>query len=343
MNPIDIDSDELCKYIGLSEIYPAKILQQIITEYCTLKGETIEDILRNEKHELYHKRIKTELCCVCRDNQFCTYIKVIQEKQWETLYEMKEDADSHSCQSNIQKCCERFIPKKIDTCDLSVTVPLVLYIPDILTHITNRLYTNKFDTFLMNNKHALYHSMTTERCCSCNSVPTGKTILSKQEWNKIFKKTDVLARQTCTKDCCCQFSVINGIKSSDIDENVLSKICHVVGPISVLNKIAQDSFLYFLNWISDNRPLSDALTELLNIIEDKTLYREVSKHVSTCNFSQWDKTITKEVDVHKWVSTHIKLEQTTPEPSLQFLLLNKGKLCTLLYQVKRNQRKKSKR
>lgn len=308
MNPIDIDSDELCKYIGLSDMYPAKILHQILTEYCTSSRQTIENILRNQKHELYHKRIKTESCCLCCEDQFSIYMKVIQEKEWETLYQMKKDDISHSCQSNIQNCCERFIPNRLDTCDLSVALTLVLYIPDILTHIINRLYMNKFDMFLKNNKHTLYHSMTTKRCCSCNNVPTGKIILTEKEWNKIFKKKDDLVRQTCTKDCCCKFTVINGIKSSDIDENLLSKICHVAGPLSVLNKIAQDSFLYYLNWNYDKTPftcLKDALTELLNIIEDRTLSREITKPVLTCN-SRSDTTITEAVDVHQWISTNIK-------------------------------------
>ncbi|CAG2211278.1 unnamed protein product [Mytilus edulis] len=147
LNPIDIDNDKVCVYISLSEKYPADILKQIITEYCATNEQILEDILKKEKHELYHKRIITESCCVCSDKQFCTYIKVIQEKQWETLYEMKEGADSHSCLCSVKKCSERFVPKTVDTSDLSVTVPLVLFIPDILTYIINQLYGNKFDTF----------------------------------------------------------------------------------------------------------------------------------------------------------------------------------------------------
>lgn len=283
----------------MSETYPAMILQQIISEYCTLNSIVMEDILRMEKHELYHKRLLTESCCVCK-HEFSTFIKVIPEKQWETLYEIKEDSDFHHCRSNLKQCSERFIPKTIDTGNLSITVPIVLNIHNILTYIINRLYKNEFDKFLMNNKHAIYHHMEKTRCCMCRKDPSEKTFITKIEWNKLFFKECEASCQNCMQDCCSQYSVIKGIKSSNLDETFLSKLFHIAGPISVLNKIEQASFLYFLNWTAVEGPLRDALSELLSIIKDTAFISEMSKRMKL------DETMTEKLDVHKWISTHVK-------------------------------------
>lgn len=288
----------------MSETYPAMILQQIISEYCTLNSIMMEDILRMEKHELYHKRLLTESCCVCK-HEFSTFIKVIPEKQWETLYEMKQDSNFHHCPKNLKQCCENFIPKKVDMCDLSVSVTMVLNIPDILTYIISRLYTNEFDKFLLKNKHAIYHYMEKTRCCECVNDPSEQTFITKKEWNKLFMKADIVSGQNCTRDCCCQYSVTNGIKSSNMDNTLLSKIFHIVGPISVLNKIDQASFSYFINWTVDERHLREALVELLSITKDKAFISEMSNRT----LKKSDETITGKVDVLKWISTHVKHEK----------------------------------
>lgn len=307
LNLIDLDNDKLCLYIGLSEIYPAKILQQIINEYCMLTEQTVEEILRKEQHDLYHKRILTESCCVCNaiGVEFCTFTKVIPEIQWEILYEMKECNNVHSCPYNSNKCCENFIPKKIDTCDLSVTIPLVLNIPDILMYIINQLYMEKFDTFLINNKHVIYHSMEKTRCCKCVKDPHKKLLINKKEWNKLFMKEDNVSCQTASADCSCKYSVIKKLDPSKIDEYLLSKIFHVAGPISVLVQILQNRFLYFLNWTVEDSVLQGALEELSNVIDDETFRNNMLQQISSRNPHKLEDT-TKRSIASGWISKQLQ-------------------------------------
>lgn len=284
----------------MSETYPAMILQKIISEYCIFISQSMDAILKKEKHELYHKRFITQSCCLCK-TEFSTYTRMIPEKQWESLYEIKSDSDFHHCPSNLEQCSERFIPKKIDTCNLSITVPIVLNIHNILTYIINLLYKNELENFLMKNKHVIYHYMEKNRCCMCRKDPSEKTFITKIEWNKLFFKECVASCQNCMHDCCSQFSVIKGIKSSNLDETLLSKLFHIAGPISFLHKIEQDSFLYFLNWTVDEIPLRNALLDLLSIIKDTSVSSEMVKIM--------DETITETVDVQQWISTHVKVEE----------------------------------
>ncbi|XP_052085133.1 uncharacterized protein LOC127722281 [Mytilus californianus] len=333
LSSIDLDKHKICRYIDMSGTYPATILQKIISEYCTLTEQTIEGILRSEKHYLYHKRFVTESCCVCNANDvlFCTYTKVIPERLWDIMYEWKEDIDSHICPSNLEKCCERFIPKMIDKCDLSVTVPLVLNIPDMLAFVINRLYVN-FDTFLMNNKHAIYHSMEKKRCCNCVKDPTEKILFNKKEWNKLFRKEDSVSCKISPKDYCCKYSVINNIKLSNVDEILLSKICHVTGPISVLNLIGQDTFLYFLNWTVDEQALSGAITELLYVIEDETFRNDMLQRISSCNLHQLYENNVK-VDVPRWISKQLQNHKATSETLFPMFVFDKDDLNVKSLQI----------
>ncbi|CAC5359909.1 unnamed protein product [Mytilus coruscus] len=325
LNPIDLDEYKVCRYICMSEKYPAKIIQKVISEYCTLKQQMIEDILRDEKHELYHKRVKTNACCVCDqdDIPFSTYAKIISERQWEAMYEKKKESDFHSCPSNLKKCSESFIPKIIDTCDLSVTLTLVLNTPDILKHIINRVCKNGFNNFLMDNKHTIYHAMENRRCCECCKTPTEKIIITKREWDQLFRKENDTLCHSGNTNCCCQYSVRSGINNLIMDDTFLSKIVHVAGPISVFYKIAQDSFLYYLNWTDGKQDLKGALTELLNLIEDDTFHRDMLQKISSIDYTQTDKTIVNSVEAHGWVSKHLRNQKASTDRPLQIIVFDK--------------------
>ncbi|CAC5389977.1 unnamed protein product [Mytilus coruscus] len=333
LNPINIVTRELCLFIDMSEKYPAMILRKLISEYCTFKKVTIEDIVRNEKHELYHKRIKTESCCKCSTQQSSTFIKVIPEKQWDALYEISKCSNSHSCPSDLTKCSERFVPKTTNTSDLSVIMTLLLYSENMMHYIVSRLFANKFCKFLMENQHTFYHSMDKKRCCKCSTVPTEKILINKEEWNKLFLKENDILCKINTKDCCCQYSVRRRIKYSDIDDTVLFKFVYLAGPIGVLNKIKEDAFLYFINWTVDVYPLRRALTELLNIIEDKTFRSDMLRRTSSVNLSQSDETEAKCNDAYEWVSKHIRKQKATTKPPLQMLVRDKDGLCVRSVQI----------
>lgn len=313
LNPFNVDNEKLRKFIDLSEIHPAEIIQQIISEYCTTDERNIEDILTKEKHDLYHKRIRTESCCECEIT--CpTFTKLISEKHWEALYEKDKCiysmlSNSHSCPLSLQKCIKTFIPKHVNTKDLSVSMPLVLYIPDMLRHIINGSAIKRFDKFLKNNKHKIYTFMDKRKPCTCYEVPTEKSIITKKEWEILFEKTNNASCKTCTQECCCQYSARRGIQFSKMDETLLCKILHVAGPISILNRIGQDAFLNFLKWTDDDRPLLGALTELLKVVKDEEFHRDLLNRISTCKNCDLDNTISKQVDAREWVSKHVKYER----------------------------------
>ncbi|CAC5365748.1 unnamed protein product [Mytilus coruscus] len=326
LNPINIDTREVCLFIDMSEKYPAMILEQLFSEYCTFERVTIEDILRNEKHDLYHKRIKTESCCKCSTKQVSTFLKVMSEKQWGALYEISMSSNSHLCPSDLTKCSERFIPKTINTSDLSKIMTLVLYSQNMMHYIVSRLFGKGFSKFLLNNQHTLYHSMDKKRCCKCRKSPTEEILINKEEWNTLFlKENDILCKNDTT-DCCCQYSVRRKIRYSDIDETVLFKIVYLAGPIGVLNKIKRDAFLCFINWTVDVDLLSSVLTELLKIIEDKTFRSDMLRRISSDNLSQSYETEAKSTDAYQWVSKHLCKQKATTEPPLQIFVRDKDVL-----------------
>ncbi|CAC5400771.1 unnamed protein product [Mytilus coruscus] len=318
LNPISIDNKKLCMFIDMSERYPGMILQQIISEYCRLNGLTLEEVLQIEKHKLYHKRF--EICCECSKGM-STFRKVITEEQWGELYQVNEGSDLRNCTSNLKNCIECFAPKKISICNLSVAKVLILNIPNILIFMISRLCVSGFEKFLVDNQHTLYHAMERERCCRCNkfSTETSETLLIDAiEWNTLFIK-DAICCHTSSKECCCQYSIRNGIKYSDIDHTLLSKIFCVAGPIGVLNKIEQHPVLYFLNWIVDDQILQTALTELLNVIKDTKFDIEILS-----NNSKPDETIAKPTDARRWISRHLRQQQIKTEQQLQILVDDEG-------------------
>lgn len=303
LNPKNIDAKSLREFIYKSEICPGLILQKIISEYCSSKSLTIKDILRNEKHQLYHKRVKNVPCCICPSNS--TYHRIISEQQWKSLYSKHNGCSSHSCKSGEKPCIERFVPKMMTTWDVSVSKTLILNIPDILTYVIKRLNISAFDQFLLHNKHVLYHSMEGERCCKCQTIPTEKIVINKKEWNMLFKKEDNLSCQYRTKNCCCQFSVKNGISFIDLEDICLSKIFTIAGPIGVLNKIEQDALLYFLNWTVDIKPLDKALSELDDMLDDETS----NINISSIIFNQSKETTLKQLDARTWIDIHLPKQQ----------------------------------
>lgn len=287
----------------MSENVPALILQKLIDEYCINQQKTIEDLLKEAKHQLHHKRMIADACCNCKTELLSNY-KPISEKEWKALYEINKSSNSHFCKSHPRNCSGIFVPKRIDTGDLSVSKVLILNIPDMLTYMISRLCVNGFDIFLILNKHTLYHSMEINVCCKCNTLTTGNTgrsIINAKEWNNLFSKDDT-ACQSSYKDCCCQYSVRNKIKQSDIDETLLSKICHVAGPIGILIKIEQDPLLYFLNWSVDVQPLSSALTELVNIIDDEKIIGSVLSFI----LPHSNDSIADRSDTRLWISKHLR-------------------------------------
>ncbi|CAG2195655.1 unnamed protein product [Mytilus edulis] len=309
LNPINIHTRDVCLFMDMSENYPAMILKQLLSEYCTLKRVTIEDILRNEKHDLYHKRINTKSCCKCSTKQFSTFTKIIPEKQWEAMYEISMSSNSHSCPFHLTKCSESFVPKTTNTSDSSMIMTLLLYSHNMMQYIASRLFVKGFCQFLLDNQHTLYHSMDNNMCS--NAIPC---------------KID-------TMDCCCQYSVRNGIKHSDIDETVLFKLVYIAGPFSVLNKIKEDAFLYFINWTVDVEPLRRALTELLKIIKDETFRSDMLQRTSSINLSQSYETDAKSDDACEWLSKHLRKQKDTKEPTLQILVRDKDGLRVRRVQI----------
>ncbi|CAC5400773.1 unnamed protein product [Mytilus coruscus] len=314
LNPITIDTKKLCKFIDMSERYPAMILQQLLLEYCSLNNVSIEDVLREEQHQLYHKRIKTDSCCKCTTG-LATFIKVIPEKIWKMLYEEKEDSGSHICPLHLKNCSERFVSKIINKFDLSVSKVLILNIPNTLIYIIHRLYVNRFDKFLMNSRHSLYHSMGKKMCCKCNKISTENTersLIKVNEWRQLFVKDDIACQSSC-KDCCCQYSLKNGIEYAEMNETMLSKIFQVAGPIGILNKIEHVPFLSYLKYTADDLPLKKELTELLNLIRDKTFCR--------IKFEQSNETIATKYDTRRWISRHMRQPKIKPEQQQLYVIV----------------------
>lgn len=302
LNPLYIDYKQLSIFIDMSERYPAMILQQIIDEYCTSKDLTIENVLREEKHQLYHKRKKTEGCCKC--TEVCTY-KVIAEQQWEALYERSVGSNKHACPCKKSSCIENFVPKKIKTCDLSATIPLLLYSNNLLEYIISRLWKHDFNKFLMDNQHILYHFMEKKMCCRCTKVPTAKISIDKMEWNKLYKKRNEKSCRNIMDDCCCHYSAPTEMKSSDIDDNLLGKLLYLAGPIGLLNKIKENGILSYLNLTASETILNGALTDILNMLRDEDFSRRMLKQISFCKDSQQFETITKKHDAKEWVCRYL--------------------------------------
>ncbi|CAC5417515.1 unnamed protein product [Mytilus coruscus] len=314
-NPITINNKQLCTFIDISERYPAMIFRKFIAEYCILKQLTLDDILREEKHQLYHKRFKTVSCCQCT-TEFPTSSKCIPEKHWEALYEITEVGNSHNCKSKLKECSESFVPKRINTFDIFVAETLILHIPNILNYFISRLCVMGFDYFLIQNKHTINHFMENKMCCTCDKVPTGKILINETEWNLLFMKEDNIYCKSGSDYCCCQFSVRSSIEYSHLDDTLLSKIFNVAGPFGVLNKIGQDTFSYFLNWTVDDQSLQGALIELLNIIEDKQFCCDIISSIPP----QSNKTIANQFDARKWIAKHLRRQKATTEHQRQILV-----------------------
>lgn len=303
LTPINIDTRDVCLFIDMSKELPDVILQKIISEYCTFKGETIEDVLRNEKHELYHKRINTVSCCKCSTKSLSTFTKIIPEKQWEAMYEISMGVNSHSCPFDLTTCIESYAPKTTNTIDSSVIITMLLYSRNMMHYIASRLFVKGFCQFLLDNQHTLYHSMDNKRCCKCSTVPTEKKLINKSEWNMIFTSATAIPCKIETKDCCCQYSVRKEIEFSDIDETILFKLIYISSPFCVLNKIKRDAFLYFINWTLDVNPLRRALTELLDIVEDETFCSDMMQRILS------DETEARYDDAYQWVSKHLRKQK----------------------------------
>ncbi|CAC5408766.1 unnamed protein product [Mytilus coruscus] len=315
VNPINIDAKLLRTFIHMSESYPGLILQQLISEYCASKSITIEDLLKKNKHKLYHKRIKNEPCCLCPTVSNCN--RVISEKQWKTLYRENECSCFHSYSSSMRKqCIERFTPKMNNTLELSASKAMILHIPTILAYMIDRLNIKDCSLFLMHNQHVIYHSMEGKMCCKCCKVPAEKIIINIKQWNKLFKQEETISCRIGTRNCCCQYSVRNGIKFTDVDHACLSKIFTIAGPIGVLNKIEQNALLYFLNWTADKEPLQRMLTDLLSMIEDKTLNVSISSRMPM----QSEKTTAQQSDLRRWIDDNVQKREATTEQQLQILI-----------------------
>lgn len=289
-------------FIDMSERYPAMILDKFISEYCTFKNITMENLLLKEQDNIYHKRIDTKSCCRC-PAKYSKYTKVISNEHWGALYELKNDGASRSCRCSQNDCIDNFVPKRKKTFDLSVTKVLILNIPDILFYMIDRLCKNGFEKFLIHNQHEIYHYMKGKKCCRCDDMfraHTDNQLIDQKEWKTLFTKKDNVGCKSGNTDCCCQYSVRNGVDYKKTDEMLLCKIFHVAGPIGVLNKIEENAFLGFLNYTNDDTPLQKTFEKLLNMIKDKTFCSDISKHSSSCDLIQSD-----DNDAGRLISMHL--------------------------------------
>lgn len=283
------------------------ILRQFLSEYCASNDTTIHQLLRQEKHHLYHKREKTRTCCSCETDKFATYIKLLPEKQWRALYELTDCVNNHSSPCKSNNCCKLYVPKINLELNLSVLVSLVLYIPEILDRFISHFSDKKFEQFLKYNQHMIYHSMEKTKCCKCYNDPTEKKILHEKEWNTLFIRCEKTLCKTGNSDCCCQYSVRKEIKTSSMDPFLRCKIFDVAGPFSNINKIEQDAFSYFLNWTVCDRRLQNMLTDLLCVIStEKIEFDKLSKDIFSSNLSHVIEASTKRIDVEKWIETHVR-------------------------------------
>lgn len=290
------------------------ILRRLLSEYCTLKGTTIKIILHEQKHDLYHKRQKTETCCVCgRDNPLATYMRVLTEKQWETLYELTSCTGSHICPLKLNICSEKIVPRygfDLELCDLPMVVSLILHIPEFLRHFMTQFCKNDYRTLLVENQHEIYHAMVKTRCCICRTDPTEKSMIREEEWNKIcmFKNDNFSCK---INNCCCQFTVKENIEYSDIGDLLWSKILHLVGPFRTINIIGQDTFSYFLTWNDQDTQLDCMLNDLKRVLTSarEQFNNENLRSVSSNFLPQLEENIANTDDVQNWITTHLR-EQT---------------------------------
>lgn len=276
----------------MSETYPSMIIRECIAEFCESEDITMEHVLREEKHQLYHKRQRTENCCLC-GKDLAIYMKVFTEEQWESLYELTDD---RVCLCPLTICSKSFVPKKdftLESCDLSLVVSLVLYVPKLLKYF---ICVNGFDKFLMNNQHTLYHSMEKNRCCKCVEQPLPeKKMISKKEWSELFVRSIDISCKNSVANCCCKHTVKKEINYSGLDEHLRFTIGYVAGPISVLNDIGQDTFYHFLNWTENDKTLKKALTELSDMIKDNTLCKNILHETEMQN-----------INPRRWISRHLR-------------------------------------
>lgn len=310
LNPICIGVKKIRRFIDMSERYPAMILDKIISEYCGLKNLSRQYILIEAKQQIYHNSMRTEACYKGSVPGLHPYIKKVPEEQCKLWYEKAYGSKMHSCPSELETCFESYIHKKINTDDLSVSMFLVQNSQNMANHIMSRICGNRFDTFLIEHKHTLYHNVWNMRCCRCIKAPTKKKSISKDEWNTLYQKDNTIICKTIPDGCCCHFSFRNDIKYSDIDNTLLSKIFRVAGPIGVFDNIPKNAFPSLLIWTADDNKILKALTDLLGVIDDKMFRQKILSSIhSQSDETIAENTIADENDAHMWVTRHMRQPQ----------------------------------
>ncbi|CAC5399636.1 unnamed protein product [Mytilus coruscus] len=231
-------SDILDNYIKLFLLIrgPAtQALRALMTYYLRKCCLTFQEFIDRNQHEIYHLH-NHRRCCQCSDQ--CvprdTSKTPIQMAQMEIMFNTSSQIsskrkDNHDYSKKDMCCCYAKCQICVDDVDITLLRILLNNFCDIFfwTCYLNIEHSGKFEQFLKNKRHELFHLWQPRiTCCKCNEHKNTykrpkKSEINEQEFESLYTLDRTIKAIECSLNDTCTYSAKQGISQIDIRDSKL--------------------------------------------------------------------------------------------------------------------------
>lgn len=327
LHTFHLEDDRCYKLLLLLYKWTAMIMDAIINEYCDSQNISLENLLNNNRHDFYHKRRKFFKCSDCENRVFN---RVFTENQWNSLYEVNNEVlllHKHT-EKEREYCPEVFTSKSnlsLAENNISFLLLLISHIKDLSYYVFTRMETERFEQYLLQHRHTLFHDCYQQQCCECISQPSvnKKCIITVEEWDILFSTKVESELPHCISDVCsCKFVPVKQLRITDLNIELLNKIGYIANCVDVLGNLRNKVFNKALSGIMDEKNFENMWEEstkvvftYLDIIVDEKRKNSLKisiKNLQTCKVNQqmW---IEYSGCIQEWVRHDIDLKQPINE------------------------------
>lgn len=228
-----------------------KCLKELLNHFLQKENLTLQQLLSQYQHELYHLYYNSVKCCRCTNNKHLSRKRILNLCQFDILYGVnptKPQGGQSSCNYSGFCCCQITTKASLTTTSLDFTLTKCLLINTCeKVFVNDLLQSQSFESFLNNNRHDVYHAWKPqEKCCQCLSGgPTSchmKQMITDKQWATLYGVTQL--SNTCPICGCvgnvCSLKAVQGIIWDHLDRQTAITVLKIFSPLRrTLDELAE--------------------------------------------------------------------------------------------------------
>lgn len=228
----------------------SRAVQGLMNYLLDQKQKTLEDILNEKQHTIYHL-YSSNKCCQCSERPK-QKAHIFTKDHMKQMYNSDRNAvkSGHKHNKSDPYCCRKANSLTVEQLDISLARNILenIFLIDIFHADLRIKYNQNLELFLNTNSHRIFHLWQKSLiCCMCQNDRISKTIeryIDENDFNTLYsKKLNTNSINPCTWiqkniPCPCVYEVSKGLALESLSESLLSTLLFTLNPLyTALNDI----------------------------------------------------------------------------------------------------------